>query len=151
MPQSLSCVFLHLTFSTKERRPFLRDRILREKLHAHLGSISKKLSCEPIIVGGVEDHVHVLARLGREASQSEWVKELKRVSSAWMKEQGENCAGFSWQAGYAVFSVGPDGVEAVRAYIARQEEHHHGVSFQDELRRLLRAHGLAWDEKYLWD
>jgi REP element-mobilizing transposase RayT len=73
MPQSLSAVYLHLVYSTKERYPFLRDRQVRAALHAYLGGISKQLECPPIRIGGVEDHVHVLARFGRTIAQAEWV------------------------------------------------------------------------------
>ena len=81
MPQSLSAVYIHLVFSTKHRQPFLRDRSLRIDLHSFLGGISKTLECPPILTGGVEDHVHLLARFGRTITQAEWVKELKRVSN----------------------------------------------------------------------
>jgi putative transposase len=87
MPQSLSVVYLHLVFSTKDRRPFLRDPIIRGEMHAWLGSASGQLGCPSVLVGGVEDHVHVLARLGRTISQADWVKELKRTSSIWIKER----------------------------------------------------------------
>ena len=53
MPHSLSVVYVHLVFSTKERRPFLRDRDMRLELHAYIGGVSKQLDCELIIVGGV--------------------------------------------------------------------------------------------------
>jgi hypothetical protein len=94
MPQSLSAVYIHLVFSTKERQPFLRDRDTRESLHAHLGGISKTLDCPPIIVGGIEDHVDLLARFGRTITQAEWVKELKRVWDLWLKEQSRTYADF---------------------------------------------------------
>ena len=151
MPQSLSVVYLHLVFSTKDRRPFLRDQEIREMLHAYLGEVSKRLDCPPILVGGVEDHVHLLARFGRTMTQAEWVKELKRVSNLWLKEQGVEFADFEWQGGYADFSVSQSNLEQVKEYIARQEEHHRKMSFQDELRALLRKHEAAWDERYVWD
>jgi len=94
MPQSLSVVYIPLVFSTKERRPFLRDKPIRDKLNAQLGGISKTLECPPLIVGGVEDHVHLLCRFGRTITQAEWVKELKRVSNGWLKEQGSEFADF---------------------------------------------------------
>src|SRR5690242_2921659 len=87
MPQSLSAIYIHLVFSTKNRRPFLRDPIKRESLNGYLGSISKNLDCPPILVGGAEDHVHLLCRFGRTLSQAEWVKELKRVSHLWVQVQ----------------------------------------------------------------
>ena len=103
MPQSLSIVYIHLVFSTKERRSFLRDPGLRASVHGYLGEISKRLDCPPIQVGGVEDHIHLLARFGRTITQAEWIKELKRISNEWLKEQG--IPDFKWQGGYADFSV----------------------------------------------
>jgi len=151
MPQSLSAVYVHLVFSTKERRPFLRDPAVREALHAQLGGISKTLECPPIRVGGVEDHVHLLARLARTVSQAEWVKELKRVSNLWLKQQGTDFTAFEWQGGYAAFSVSQSNLDQVTHYINNQEQHHRESSFQDELRALLQRHQIAWDERYVWD
>ena len=55
-------------------------------MHAYLGAVSKRLDCAPIVVGGVEDHVHLLARFGRTVTQADWVKELKRVSNEWIQK-----------------------------------------------------------------
>jgi REP element-mobilizing transposase RayT len=151
MPQSLSAVYVHLVFSTKERRPFLRDQPTREALHVYLGSVSKQLDCPPILVGGVEDHVHLLVRLGRTIAQAEWVKEVKRVSNLWLTGRGREYADFEWQRGYADFSVSQSNLGPVKEYIANQEAHHRKTSFQDELRALLRRHELEWDEEYVWD
>ncbi len=151
MPQSLSAVYIHLVFSTKERRPFLLDKAVRERLHGELGAISKTLECPPLLVGGVEDHVHLLCRFGRTITQAEWVKEIKRVSNAWLKEQGREYGDFEWQGGYSDFSVSKSNIGHVEKYIANQDEHHRKISFQDELRRLLRRHGVEFDERYLWE
>ena len=145
MPQSLSAVYIHVVFSTKERRPFLATP------RACRGGISKTLECPPIIVGGIEDHVHLLARFARTITQAEWVKELKRVSNLWLKEQGRTYTEFQWQGGYADFSVSQSNLDRVKKYIANQEEHHRKLSFQDELRGLLRKHNVDWDERYVWD
>ncbi len=148
MPQSLSAVYIHLVFSTKERRPLLRDKVLRESLHADLDAVSKQLECPPLKVGGVEDHVHLLCRFARTITQAEWVKEIKRVSNLWRKEQGRDYLDFQWQGGYANFSVSQPNLPQVISYIA---EHHRNLSFQDELRALLRKHDIEWDERYVWD
>ncbi len=151
MPQSLSAVYIHLVFSTKDRRPWLRDPSIRDSLHAYLGAISKQLDCPTISVGGVEDHVYLLARFGRTITQAEWVKELKRVSSVWLKEQGADYHDFHWQGGYADFSVSQSNLDQVKQYILGQPEHHRKIGFQDELRALLRKHEMEWDERYVWD
>jgi hypothetical protein len=93
----------------------------------------------------------MLTRFGRTITQAEWVKEFKRVSNQWLKEQGVDCAGFEWQGGYADFSVSQSNLGQVKEYIARQEEHHRKVTFQDELPALLRKHQAEWDERYVWD
>ncbi len=151
MPQSLSAIYVHLVFSTKSRRPLLRDRTVREKLHAQLGGITKTLECPPLLVGGVEDHVHLLCRFGRTITQAEWIKELKRVSNGWLKKQGHEYMDFEWQGGYADFSVSKSNLEAVSKYIAAQEEHHRKMTFQAELRALLRRHEMEFDERYVWE
>ena len=97
------------------------------------------------------DHVHLLARFGRTITQAEWVKEVKRVSNQWLTEQSLEFADFEWQGGYADFSVSPSNLAQVKEYIAGQEQHHRKMTFQDELRTLLRKHELEWDERYIWD
>src|SRR5258705_8927541 len=150
MPQSLSAVYIHLIFSTKERYPYLRDETLQTDLHAYLGRVSKELDCPPIRVGGVEDHVHVLARFGRTITQAEWVKELNRVSNLWLKEERIAYGDFEWQGGYADLSVSRSKLDRVRNYIADQETYPRKMDFQDELRSLLRKHDVEWDERFVW-
>lgn len=151
MPQSLSCVHIHLVFSTKNREPFLRNTEIREEMHAYLGGVSKKMDCLPVIVGGTEDHVHLLCRLARTVAQADWVKEIKRVSSAWVKQREPELTAFAWQNGYGTFSVSASDIEKTRKYIGEQMEHHQKQTFQDEYRAFLQKHGLEWDEKYVWE
>jgi len=151
MPQSLANVLVHIVFSTKERNPFLRETSLRAPLHKYLAVVSAQLGCPTVTVGGVDDHIHLLGRQSRTITLAEWVKELKRTSSLWMKDVPEGASVFQWQAGYGAFSVSQSESAAVERYIARQDEHHRGVSFQDEFRTLLDRHAIAYDERYLWD
>lgn len=151
MPQSLSNVLVHLVFSTKERHPFLSDPALRVAMHRYLAVVSAQLHCPVIKVGGVEDHVHMLARQARTITLAGWVREIKRTSSLWVKELPEGSNVFQWQAGYRAFSVSQSQSAAVERYIAWQEAHHRRVGFQDEFRALLDLHQIAYDERYLWD
>ena len=150
MPQSLAKILIHTVFSTKERRPFLRDRVLREELHRYPGGILASHGCQPLLVGGVEDHVHILSTLARTCQAAEMIKEAKRGSSLWLKTKGPDLEAFAWQNGYGVFSIGFSQVGAVRSYIASQEARHRRVTFQEELRGLLRRYDIAFDERYVW-
>src|SRR5215469_16414523 len=106
MPQSLSKILVHVVFSTKERSPFLRDKKLRDELHRYMGGILAKHDCQPIIVGGVEDHVHILCALSRTCEAAEMVKEVKRGSALWLKGKERGLRNFAWQTGYGIFSIG---------------------------------------------
>jgi putative transposase len=151
MAQSLAKILVHTVFSTKDRHPFLRDKALREEVHRYIGGILAHLQCQPIIVGGVEDHVHFLCALSRTIETAEMVKEVKRGSSLWIKTRSPELHDFAWQNGYGVFSIGFSQIQMVHKYVAGQEEHHRKVTFQDEFRELLRRYELAFDERYLWD
>ena len=151
MSQSLAKVYVHFVFSTKRRTPFLSDRALRLEMHRYLGGTCRKLDSPSICVGGVDDHVHLLVQLGRTWSVADFVKEIKQESSKWIKTKSASLLEFHWQGGYGAFSVSPSRVEELRRYIENQEEHHRTESFQDEFRRLLRAYGIEFDERYVWD
>jgi REP element-mobilizing transposase RayT len=125
--------------------------MLRDELHRYMGGILSHLDCQPLIVGGVEDHVHFLCALSRTCTVADMVKEVKRGSSLWVKTKSAGLDQFSWQNGYGAFSIGASQVESVRKYIAEQEQHHRRISFQDEFRMLLQRYGIEFDERYVWD
>ena len=151
MPQSLSQIYLHLVFSTKDRWPFLHDRLVRNEVHKILGGLCNKHECPVLIVGGVADHLHILCRFGRTVTLADLIKALKRGSSIWIKSNENPTKDFHWQNGYGAISIIPAHVDALRSYIADQEEHHAKESFQDEFRRILTKYDLEWDERYVWD
>jgi putative transposase len=142
---------VHAVFSTKDRRPFLKSRELREELHRYLGGILSHHDCQPIIIGGVEDHVHVLTSLSRTCEAAEMIKEIKRNSTLWLKGKYKGLSEFAWQGGYGIFSIGFSQIGSVRRYIAGQEQHHRKVSFQDEFRLFLKRYEIEYDERYVWD
>jgi REP element-mobilizing transposase RayT len=151
MPQSLAKILVHTVFSTKDRRPYLGETALGNEMHRYLGGILSNLNCQPIIVGGVEDHVHLLCALSRTIEPAEMVKEVKRGSSLWIKTKNAQLSDFSWQNGYGMFSIGFSQVPDVKRYIENQQQHHRRVSFQDEFREFLRRYDIEFDERYVWD
>ena len=151
MSQSLSKMWTHIIFSTRDRYPFLASAEIRGQTHAYLAGILRKHDCPTLLVGGVADHVHSLFVLSKNVSIAEIVYETKRGSSRWIKTQGSEFRQFHWQSGYGAFSVSQSHVERVRHYIADQDRHHHKVTFQDELREFLRRYEVKYDERYVWE
>jgi len=150
MPQSLSQLFVHLIFSTKNRQPLI-DQSIEAELHAYLGGACKDLGCYPVIVGGYHDHVHILCNLSRTIAVMKLLENIKSSSSRWVKTKGADYSGFYWQDGYAAFSVSPSHLDAVYKYIANQHEHHRHQSFQDECRTFFKKYKVDYDERYVWD
>jgi len=137
----------HLVFSTKNRQPFI-DTSLAARLHEYLGGTVSGLGGTPEGIGGTADHVHLLVGLKSTHCLANFMRELKKSTSGWMhKEIGEDR--FAWQDGYGAFTVSATACDAVRAYIAQQEEHHRTKSFREELIEFLERAGVGYDAKYL--
>ncbi len=146
MSDSYTNLLYHIVFSTKDRRPFIR-REWRPRIHSYLGGIIRGMNGVAEMVGGVEDHVHLLASLRPVHCVADVLRDLKRDSTNWVKENFD--CGFAWQEGYAAFTVSPSAIGSVRSYIGNQEAHHGKHSFTNELREFLGKAGIAYDEKYL--
>jgi REP element-mobilizing transposase RayT len=149
MSQSLVQIYLHIVFSTKHRQPFLSEPVFRSRVHAYLAGICKNLDSPSLLTGGVADHVHILCRLSKTGDVSSLIRDLKRDSTKWIKEENLQLTEFHWQQGYGAFSISPGHVDPLKQYIANQEAHHKTESFQDEFRRLCRKYGVAIDERYV--
>jgi REP element-mobilizing transposase RayT len=150
MPQSLSKLYVHLIFSTKDRTRTLPDEV-RPDLHAYMGGTLKGLGCSPIEINTEPDHLHALFLLARTETLSNVVGHLKKSSNDWLRNRDPQFERFFWQAGFGAFSVSQSQVEDVRVYIHNQREHHRVKSFQEELRAFLKAYEVEFDERYLWD
>ena len=137
----------HLVFGTKSREPFIEPG-WRARLHDYLGGTTRGLGGFPEGVGGVVDHVHLLVGLKATHCLADVMRELKKASSVWVHEQ-VGMPAFAWQEGYAAFTVSATSREAVKHYIANQEEHHRVKSFREELVEMLNKAGVEYDPKYL--
>ncbi len=151
MSQSLSNILIHLVYSTKDRRPFLRDSGAREELYKYLATCYKTLESPALLINATEDHIHTLFSLSRNYAVKTVVGKTKADSSLWIKDLGPAFRDFAWQGGYGAFSVSASNREQVLRYIQDQEQHHKRMTFQEEYRRICAQHGVPIDERYVWD
>ncbi|MBV8543194.1 MAG: IS200/IS605 family transposase [Acidobacteria bacterium] len=149
MPHSYSNILTHIVFSTKNRQTLI-DTALEARLFPYIGGIVRQLSGKLYVVNGVEDHIHLLAELPPTIAVAEAIGKIKGSSTYWIHQSFPEQAVFAWQRGYAAFSVSKSKVALVARYIEGQKEHHKKHSFQDEFLELMRRHGIAINEKYLW-
>ncbi|MEM7010540.1 MAG: IS200/IS605 family transposase [Verrucomicrobiota bacterium] len=139
----------HIVFATKYRKPTIREEI-QGRLNEYMGGTLRGKKGHLIEIGGVEDHVHLLAGLSPVLAVSDVIRALKANSSKWITEN-RLVDGFEWQKGYGAFSVSYDRVEPIRKYIRNQKEHHKTRTFQEEYIGFLQRHGIEFELEYLFE
>jgi REP element-mobilizing transposase RayT len=149
MAHTFTATHTHIIFSTRQRAPLLIPD-LRPRLFNYMGGIIRNLGGFPILLNGVEDHIHILAEVPPAKALSDLLRDLKGDSSRWAKET-LSAESFAWQTGYAAFSVSKSNLQAVKTYIANQEQHHRRKTFQEEYLDFLHRHGIKYDQRFVFD
>ena len=121
------------------------------RLYEYMGGIVRNKNATLIAINGTPEHVHLLIRVSKSVADQVFIRDLKGDSSRWMNIEFKNMPHFSWQDGYGWFSVSPRDVGVVVEYIQNQKEHHRKVTFQDEFLSFLKAYGIEFDKRYLWE
>lgn len=150
MSHAYTRLHYHIVFSTKERKTFIKPEI-KSRLYGYMVRIVNNLDGIVEEIGGVDDHVHLLAFCPPKLAVADFIGKIKSNSSGWVHTTWSERAAFAWQRGYGAFSVSESNVDAVRTYIRNQEEHHRRMTFQEEFRLLLIKHGIPFQEDDLWD
>jgi REP element-mobilizing transposase RayT len=150
MANTYTSLHYHVVFSTKNREAWLRQDI-EQRVWSYLGGIARENNMKAILIGGVENHVHLLLGLAPTLAVSKAVQLIKGASSGWIKETLDDLTGFGWQDGYAAFTVSKSLVPEVEAYIRTQREHHRVKTFEDEYRSFLVKHDIPFNERFAFD
>jgi putative transposase len=138
---------VHCVFSTKERRNLIRPEV-QSDLWAFLGGIARRNGFKALMVGGTENHVHVLLSLPAQMPLAKAMQLIKGASSHWLNEK--HTKGFAWQQRYGAFTVGISQKNDTIAYIQSQAEHHRKRSFEEEFVAFLKKHHVEYDPRYVW-
>ena len=150
MSQSLSRLYIHAVFHKKYNSPIIRKEEQAE-LYSYMGGILKVNNCIPIVINGIENHVHILFIMSKNIALAKIMEEVKKNSSRWIKTKSKFYSNFAWQGGYGGFSVSPSIHDRTKNYIINQEEHHRKISFQEEYLNSLKEYNIDYDERYLWN
>ena len=140
---------VHIIFHIKSTSVIMKREDL-PRIFTYIGGVLRRLGSIPMIVGGVSDYIHLLTSLPSTMTLADLVRTVKANSSRWVKSLAPDYAAFAWQDGYGAFSVSPSILNRTIQYIANQEQHHQGQSFQDEFKAFLNAYKIPYDERYLF-
>lgn len=147
MASTLVKIDVHIIFRVKSTGIKMKTEDLG-RIFTYIGGTIKKLGGQPLEVGGITDHVHILTSLPKNVALADFVRSVKANSSRWMKQLDTAYETFAWQEGYGAFSVSPTLLEKTADYIRSQAEHHRKHTFQEEYKQFLEAYGIDYDEQF---
>ena len=150
MSHSFTSSLFHCTFSTKGRRPLILPD-LQTRLWPFMGGIARENGMKALVIGGVEDHAHLLLSLPSTLAIAKAIQLIKGGSSKWVHDAMPEHRDFAWQEGYGAFSIGVAQVDGTIRYIQSQAEHNRKTTFKEEFLAFLKKHGMEYDERYIWD
>lgn len=123
--------YFHIVFATKHREPLISSN-KQSALYKMIWDKCWEIDCEPVMINGMEDHIHLLLNANPSVAISKTVKDIKGSSSRWLNKNVTFVEPFSWQRGYGLFTVSPKDVPMIAAYIQNQKEHHRKNSILKE-------------------
>jgi putative transposase len=147
---AFTCLNYHIIFGTRFRARLIQESF-QEDLYKYIGGIVRGLDGSLTEIGGVEDHLHLLASLSPTKALSEVVRDIKANSSKWVNDHGRTPGRFEWQKGYSAFTVSYSNAPVVRHYIQSQHEHHRVKTFQEEYIEFLQRHNIEFDPRFLFE
>ena len=139
---------MHCVWATKRRRPLIKSE-LRSRLWPCLGGIARENKMKALVVGGVEDHVHLLLLVPATLSIAKSIQLLKGSSSIWIHETFKEGWDFEWQEGYGAFRIGVSGINDTTKYNENQAVHHRKITFKQELEMFLNQHTMHYADQEL--
>ncbi|MDB5334431.1 MAG: family transposase [Planctomycetaceae bacterium] len=150
MASTFTNLLYHIVYSTKYRKETI-EPAWQENLYEYMGGIIRERDGILLQIGGMPDHVHILAKLSPKYAIMDVLREIKAGSSKWVNERSDLSGRFEWQAGYGAFSVSQSYSERVALYIRNQVQHHMTKTFRSEFIQLLKRHRIEFDLKYVFE
>ena len=150
MPNTFSQIYIQIVFAVKNRDALI-ESVWEEKLYQYITGIVQNKEQKMLAVNGMGDHIHIFIGMKPTCCLSDLVRELKKSSNTFIKENKLSKYAFSWQEGFGAFSYSHSQIDAVCKYVMNQKEHHKKQTFRDEYILFLKSFNVDYDEKYLFN
>jgi REP element-mobilizing transposase RayT len=150
MANTFTSLRYHVIFSTKNRKRWIAPEI-EERVWDYLGGVARHNGAQSLIIGGIDDHVHLLLGIPPTIPVSDAVRQIKGATSKWIHDTFYDLADFGWQDGYSAFTVSGSQILPTQNYIRDQRSHHRVRTFEEEYIEFLHRHDVAFDPRYVFD
>ena len=150
MPGTYSQIYIQIIFAVKGRESLIAQD-WEERLYKYITGIVQKKEQKMLAINGMPDHIHFFIGMHPSCCLSDLVREVKKSSNDFIKENKLSKFSFAWQEGYGAFSYSHSQLDNVIAYIMNQKEHHREKTFKEEYNGILKKFNIQYEEKYLFD
>lgn len=113
----------HIVWATKNRDPMI-DPDMEPIIHKALFLKAQDMGGKIIVVGNIEDHIHIIAAIPPSVPLPDFIRTIKAGSSFAVHKAFPHKSLFAWQKGYGIFTLNPNDFQAAVEYVVNQKAHH---------------------------
>ncbi len=150
MPGTFSQIYIQVVFAVRNRDALI-DISFEERLYQYITGIVQNKEQKMIAINGMPNHIHFFIGMKPGCRLSDLVREVKKSSNDFIKDNKLTKFKFNWQEGYGAFSYSHSQIDTVAKYIMNQKQHHQKQTFKDEYIQFLKNFQILYEEKYLFD
>ena len=150
MPNTYSQMHVQLVFAVKHRQSLIHNS-WEEDLYKYTTGIVQNKDQKMLAINGMPDHIHIFIGIEPTCRISDLVREIKKSSSAFIKENNFSKFQFNWQEGFGCFTYSHSQIDTIYKYIINQKEHHKKKTFKEEYIQMLEEFNIQFEEKYLFE
>lgn len=143
-------IYIQIVFAVQGRESLIRPQ-WEERLYQYITGIVQNKEQKMLAINGMPDHIHFLIGMRPTCSLSDLVREVKKSSNEFIKENKLSEFKFSWQEGFGAFSYNHSQLDNVIKYIMNQKEHHRKKTFKEEYIEVLRKYEVEYKHEYLFE
>jgi putative transposase len=149
MANTFSQIYIQTIFAVQNRKTLI-DSSWEQDMYKYITGIVQNKGQKMLSINGTSNHIHFLIGMKPSCCLSDLVREIKKSSGIWIKEQRLTRFQFQWQEGFGAFSYSHSQLNNVINYINNQKEHHKQISFRDEYLEFLKEFQIEFKDEYLF-
>jgi len=142
--------YIHIVFAVKNRQALL-EKSWRHLVFKYISAVINRRGHFSLAVNGVQDHIHIFLDFNGKELIEDLVREIKKSSNAFIRNNNLCASKFEWQSGYGVFSYSYKQKDMIIKYVLNQEEHHKKQTFRQEYINALKSYEVDYNSKYVFD
>ncbi|GAB1415795.1 IS200/IS605 family transposase [Paludibacter sp.] len=149
MVGTFSQIYIQIVFAVDHRNSLISSE-WEVELYKYITGIVQNKGQKMLAINGMPDHIHIFIGMKPSCCLSDLVREIKKSSNEFIRENKFLKYKFNWQEGYGAFSYSHSAIDNVIKYVMSQKEHHKKRTFRNEYLDFLQKFQIEFKEEYLF-